>query len=127
MVKSVRADDGTNMKEEDDSEGDEDFDKDKLSHKPTISLTSEWQKIQDAVDAANLEDNDHPKLTHPAKNIFVFKRRGSGEVITRYFQDGCLQFAETLRLRGSMFNHHMPWSYKSLFEGYGLDQDMASA
>ena len=71
-------------------------------------------------------DNDVTKLTHPAKNIFVFKRRASGEIITRYFQDGCVNFAENLRLRGAMFNHHMPWSYNSLFQGYELDQSTVS-
>ena len=33
-----------------------------------------------------------------------------------------MPFSDNLRLRAAMFNHHMPWSYKSLFEGYGLDQ-----
>ena len=72
---------------------------------------------------SNVEiDDDVAKLTHPAKNIFVFKRRTSGEVVTRYFTDGCYHFSENLRLRGAMFNHHMPWSYNGLFQGYGLDQ-----
>ena len=34
-----------------------------------------------------------------------------------------MPFSDNLRLRAAMFNHHMPWSYKSLFEGYGLDQE----
>ena len=71
-------------------------------------------------------DSDITKLTHPAKNIFVFKRRTSGEVVTRYFQDGAYHSAENLRLRGAMFSHHMPWSYNSLFQGYALDQTTVS-
>lgn len=121
LMAKMTAEDGTDMKEEDDSEDDEDFDKDKLAHKPKIQLTAEWESIQNAIDS--IEDGENVvKLNHPAKNIFVFKRRGTGEVVTRYFQDGTLKFADNLRLRGSMFSHHMPWSYKSLFQGYDLDQ-----
>ena len=29
--------------------------------------------------------------------------------------------AKELRLRGGMFNDHMPWGYASLFEGHGGD------
>ena len=76
---------GNDMKEEDDSEGDDDFDKDKLSHKPQVVLSPEWEQIREAVSAVSTRD-DVAKLTHPAKNIFVFKRRSGGEVITRYFQ-----------------------------------------
>ena len=123
LMSKVQADDGTNMKEEDDSEDDDEFDKDKLSHKPKISMTNEWQQIHDAVVDVDDVNEDCAKLTHPSKNIFIFKRRGDGEVITRYFQDGCLALAENLRLRGSMFSHHMPWSYKGLFEGYGISQE----
>ena len=50
------------------------------------------------------------------KIIFIYSR-------FRYFQDGAMPFSDNLRLRAAMFNHHMPWSYKSLFEGYGLDQE----
>ncbi len=126
LMTSVQAEDGTELKEEDDSEDDEDFDKDKLAHKPTFVLTPEWEKIQTAINEVEVDDTKFAKLTHPAKNIFIFKRRACGEVVTRYFQDNCLEFAENLRLRGSMFSHHMPWSYKSLFAGYNLDQEAVS-
>ena len=82
LMKSVHTDNGTDMKEEDDSEDDEEFDKDKLSHKPKITLTSEWQQIHDAIQEAQPDDGV-VKLTHPAKNILIFKRRASGEVVTR--------------------------------------------
>lgn len=122
LFTKMTAENGVEMKEDDDSEDDDEFDKEKLSHKPQIPLNSEWEKIRDAI--TDVESNeDCAKLMHPAKNIFVFKRRASGEVVTRYFQDGCYQFAENLRLRGAMFSHHMPWSYKGLFEGYDIDQE----
>merc|ERR1712212_1133321 len=121
LMSSVSTEDGTEMKEEDDSEDDEDYDKEKLSSKVKVPLTPEWERIDEVVTNVELDD-DIAKLTHPAKNIFVFKRRSSGEVVTRYFTDGCCHFSENLRLRGAMFNHHMPWSYNGLFEGYGLDQ-----
>jgi len=125
LMSSVAAEDGTAMKEEDDSEDDEDYDKEKLSHKAKVPLTPEWESINEAV--SNVEcDSDITKLTHPSKNIFVFKRRTSGEVVTRYFQNSGCHFAENLRLRGAMFSHHMPWSYNSLFQGYTLDQASVS-
>ena len=34
-----------------------------------------------------------------------------------------MPFSNNLRLRAAMFSHHMPWSYKSLFEGYGIDEE----
>ena len=71
------------MKEDDDSEDDDEFDKDKLSHKPSAILNQDWQRIHDAISEVS-EDQDLAKLTHPALNIFVFKRRPDGEVITRY-------------------------------------------
>merc|ERR1712024_168661 len=90
LMSSVAAEDGTAMKEEDDSEDDEDYDKEKLSHK--------------AKAVSNVEcDSDITKLTHPSKNIFAFKRRTSGEVVTRSFQTSGCHFAENLRLRGAMF------------------------
>jgi len=122
LASKVSTSDGTEMKEDDDSEDDDEFDKDKLSHKPSAILNQDWQRILDAISEVS-EDQDLAKLTHPVLNIFVFKRRPDGEVITRYFQDGAMPFSDNLRLRAAMFNHHMPWSYKSLFEGYGLDQE----
>ena len=83
MASTIKTSDGTEMKEDDDSEDDDEFDKDKLSHKPTAILNEDWQRIQDAISDVS-EDQDLAKLTHPALNIFVFKRRADGEVITRY-------------------------------------------
>ena len=82
LMKKVHTDDGTDMKEEDDSEDDDEFDKEKLCHKPTITLTPEWQQIHDAIQDAQPDDGV-VKLMHPAKNILIFKRRQTGEVVTR--------------------------------------------
>ena len=122
LMTPIQTEEGTEMKEEDDSEDDDDYDREKLASKPKAILNEDWQKINEAVANVPLSQ-DLAKLTHPALNIFVFKRRTDGHVITRYFQDGGLPFADNLRLRGAMFSHHMPWSYKSLFEGYGLTQE----
>ena len=35
------------MKEEDDSEDDEDYDKEKLTHKAKVPLTPEWERIDE--------------------------------------------------------------------------------
>jgi len=123
LMSNIECEDGTNLKEEDDSEDDEEFDKEKLSTRSTVQVPEQWVDIDDAIKNVEIDEEDLAKLTHPSKNIFVFKRRASGEVITRYFQDGGYHFAENLRLRGAMFSHHMPWSYKSLFDGYGQDQE----
>ena len=49
--------------------------------------------------------------------LFVFRRRQEA-ILTRQFTD-TRHFTDNLRLRGAMLNHHMPWSYDSLFAGYG--------
>lgn len=125
LMTSVPTEEGIEMKEEDDSDEDDDYDKEKLSHKPQAVLTDQWKEIENAISNVEL-NNDIAKLTHPALNIFVFKRKND-QVVTRYFQDGGLPFADNLRLRGAMFSHHMPWSYKSLFENYGMDLESTSA
>ncbi len=117
---SVQSEDGTDMKEDDDSEDEDEYDKEKLKHKPLVRMNPEWAKIYAAVQSVPC-DESVVKLKHPAKNIYVIKRREDGQVVTRFFEDGCNQLAENLRLRGAMFNHHMPWSYKGLFDGYGLN------
>ena len=61
------------------------------------------------------------KLTHPAGNILVFKRNPKKEqlVLRRFLGPNVQNFSRNLRLKGAMFNHHMPWGYNGLFEGHG--------
>ena len=47
----------------------------------------------------------------------MFRRRKAA-ILTRQFTD-TRPLTDNLRLRGGMLNHHMPWSYDSLFAGYG--------
>ena len=54
----------------------------------------------------------------------MFKRR-EANVITRRLTDTAA-LSDHLRLRGAMFNHHMPWGYNGLFEGYGDDMEKVS-
>ena len=56
-------------------------------------------------------------LAHPAHRVFLFKRK-EGDVITRRLDDS-RPLSDNMRLRGAMFNHHMPWGYDALFDGYG--------
>ena len=66
-----------------------------------------------------MSEKSSPSLGHPAKRLFIFKRRES-EVITRCLDD-TEPLSSSLRLRGAMFNHHMPWGYNALFDGYGSE------
>ena len=49
--------------------------------------------------------------------LFIFRRR-EATILTRLFTDTRV-LTDNLRLRGAMLNHHMPWSYDTLFAGYG--------
>ena len=62
------------------------------------------------------------KLNHPAGNILVFKRKAKTPetCILRKFEGSNHHFPKNLRLKGAMFNHHMPWGYNGLFEGHGI-------
>ena len=62
------------------------------------------------------------KLTHPAGNVLVFKRNPKkGQLVLRRFIGPNVQnFSRNLRLKGAMFNHHMPWGYNGLFDGHGI-------
>ena len=60
------------------------------------------------------------RLGHPAGQVLVFKRNDKKQVVTlRKFQGSDHHISNNLRLKGAMFNHHMPWGYNGLFEGHG--------
>ena len=54
----------------------------------------------------------------------MFKRREENVITRRLTDTGAL--SSSLRLRGAMFNHHMPWGYNGLFEGYGEQRDQVA-
>ena len=62
------------------------------------------------------------KLTHPAGNVLVFKRNPKKDqlVLRRFIGTNGQNFSRNLRLKGAMFNHHMPWGYNGLFDGHGI-------
>ena len=73
------------------------------------------------VDSVEKEDSlGMARLCHPAGHILVFKRNTKKQIIVlRRFHGKNHQFSNNLRLKGAMFNHHMPWGYGGLFEGHG--------
>ena len=83
----------------------------------------EWGDILSAVNAVK-ETGFHP-LNHIAGLTYLLKRvDNSGQVgqdhVVRMLQGGeAAPLAGELRLRGGMFNDHMPWGYASLFKDCG--------
>lgn len=115
--------DGGELKEEPDDDDDDDFVNKTGSTKTTTVLTdptSLWKAIQEASDSAEEVCSLKP-LGHPARQLFLFKRRETN-IITRLLTD-TQPLSDHMRLRGAMFSHHMPWGYNALFEGYGSDID----
>ena len=104
-----------NADDDDDEDTDEeDTDTDKLA-------SSKWNQVRVALEKVeNVADLVH--LEHPSQ-LYLFKRKN--DVVTRVFND-TMPFTNSLRLRGSMFNDHMPWGYGALFEGYGLASENIS-
>ena len=85
-----------------------------------LDESSWWDEVHEA--AESLPDHGIIYLAHPAKQLYLFKRKND-DVITRRLTD-TKPLSERLRLRGAMFNHHMPWGYNALFTGYGLDHSL---
>ena len=77
--------------------------------------------MRSAVHSVEEEDSlGMARLNHPAGHILVFKRNKKKEIIVlRRFHGQNHHLSNNLRLKGSMFNHHMPWGYNGLFEGHG--------
>lgn len=87
------------------------------------SMPENWKKVRAAVESVEKEDSmGMSKLTHPAGNVLVFKRNPKkGQLVLRRFIGPNVQnFSRNLRLKGAMFNHHMPWGYNGLFDGHGI-------
>ena len=105
---------GGQMKDDDE---DDDFTNKRGSTKKPLAFEecSQWDAIKKAVDS--VECPGILELEHPAKQLYIFKRK-ENDVITRRLSK-TRPLSDHLRLRGAMFNHHMPWGYGALFQGYG--------
>ena len=73
------------------------------------------------MDSVEKEDSlGMARLGHPAEHFFVFRRNVKKDiVVVRRIQGNNNHFQDHLRLKAAMFNHHMPWGYNALFDGYG--------
>lgn len=108
---------GDNIKDDDE------FDEDDYEHKTGSNKTttildenSKWFAVKTAVDS--VQDAGILQLEHPAQQVYMFKRK-ENDVITRKLTQ-TKPLSDRLRLRGAMFNHHMPWGYAYLFKDYGV-------
>ena len=82
----------------------------------------EWGDINSAVSAVD-KTGFYP-LEHIAGQTYLVKRADTGEdslehVVRLLPGDKAAPLATELRLRGGMFNDHMPWGYASLFKDCG--------
>ena len=78
-----------------------------------------WDGIQLAVE--NIPSSKHAQLTFAGENLLVLKRGKTDEKqyrLSKYCGDQNLRrFSKQIRLKYSMMDHHMPWSYNALFSG----------
>jgi len=111
---------GNQLKEDDDDE-DDDFQNKSGSHKTVVlDPESNWYKVKQSIEKVQ-ECDGLVQLGHPARQLFLLKRKDD-DIITRLLSDTD-PLSTNLRLRGSMFNHHMPWGYNFLFTGYGESKE----
>ena len=77
--------------------------------------------MRDAVNSVEQENSlGMATLGHPAEQLFVFKRNPKKEIlVVRRLRGNNNHIQDNLRLKASMFNHHMPWGYNGLFDGHG--------
>ena len=78
-----------------------------------------WDGIQLAVE--NIPISKHPQLTYAGKHLLVLKKGKTDEKqhrLSKFSGDQNLRrFSKQIRLKYSMMDHHMPWSYNALFSG----------
>ena len=77
----------------------------------------EWGDILAAVSVVK-ETGFYP-LSHIAGLTYLVKRVGQDHVVRMLKGSEADPLASELRLRGGMFNDHMPWGYASLFRDCG--------
>ena len=78
-----------------------------------------WDGLQLAVE--NIPSSKHPQLTYAGEHLLVLKKGKTDEKqrrLSKFCGDQNLKrFSKQIRLKYSMMDHHMPWSYNALFSG----------
>jgi len=77
----------------------------------------EWNDITAAVEA--VKETGFFKLCHTAGVTYLVKRGDMGHVVRLLEGERAGNLSQELRLRGGMFNDHMPWGYAGLFKDFG--------
>jgi len=77
----------------------------------------EWADITTAVQAVT--KTGFHQLSHSAGVTYLVKRSDTGHVVRMLEGKKASHLSQELRLRGGMFNDHMPWGYGGLFKECG--------
>jgi len=77
----------------------------------------EWADITAATQAVT--ETGFYKLGHTAGVTYLVKRGDTGHVVRMLEGGQAAHLSKELRLRGGMFNDHMPWGYGGLFKECG--------
>eukprot|EP00090_Calanus_glacialis_P011310 TRINITY_DN19740_c0_g1_i1.p1 TRINITY_DN19740_c0_g1~~TRINITY_DN19740_c0_g1_i1.p1 ORF type:complete len:510 (-),score=107.93 TRINITY_DN19740_c0_g1_i1:92-1621(-) len=77
----------------------------------------EWADITTAVQAVT--ETGFSQLCHTAGVTYLLKRSDIGHVVRMLEGGKAVHLSQELRLRGGMFNDHMPWGYGGLFKECG--------
>ena len=79
-----------------------------------------WKDIIAATEI--VKDTGFPPLDHAAHNVYLMKRAEVGHVV-RHLEglEATRNLSTNVKLRGGMFNDHMPWGYAGLFKNCGGD------
>ena len=101
----------------------EDDDDDEDVESVVDELVDHWRRLKMAVESVEKENSlGVAKLDHPSAKLYNFKKKSDDKIVTRVFQD-TRPLTKNLRLKPSMFNHHMPWGYNSIFADRGTSVD----
>ena len=78
-----------------------------------------WDKVMET--SEHCSKSCHPQLSHVSNCLVVIKKpKNKGELL-RISQfsgsDNISQFSRQIRFKYGMMDHHMPWSYNSIFTG----------
>eukprot|EP00092_Neocalanus_flemingeri_P020912 GFUD01022655.1.p1 GENE.GFUD01022655.1~~GFUD01022655.1.p1 ORF type:complete len:449 (+),score=115.12 GFUD01022655.1:272-1618(+) len=77
----------------------------------------EWNDITTAAEAVT--ETGFSQLCHTAGVTYLVKRGDTGHVVRMLEGERARHLSQELRLRGGMFNDHMPWGYAGLFKDCG--------
>ena len=82
--------------------------------------STKWKDIIGAVDV--VKETGFPPLDHVAHTTYLIKRAGDDHVV-RHLEglQASRNLSSNVKLRGGMFNNHMPWGYAGIFKNCGGD------